>query len=428
MGQGTATTSSCRALRAGGEMNATPARRLGLLGLTLAVVLVPATAPPRLLPSPAVPFTFQVACDLQNTDVADVSGTRYWRPGDPNSINAGWRRALGDALGDMRSHAAGATDLVICGDVPEGHWGIDRLHTGIFGPVDTVAHRLSAVRTAGARIYSSNIARLRSFGYRTPFAAVGDHEVGDNPWDDSSWYSRFKRLHLTTWKDTWARYYTASGTRFADHPVGSSFDRYAYATLLSPQVLLVSVDELMRTSSRVVQRLGDRELGWLDATLTRAQAAGVPWVVVEGHFPVLLPVRARGSSRLRYAGGAGSAFWQTLRRHHVDLYLAGEMHDTTATVPGGGAPVQLVSGGRMYAGQWDYVTATVQGDRMTLVDRYFPNATVSRAHGYLWQTDRYRLVPAVVDYSQPSRVRGSMTLAPDGTVTNRTGDMTPYQP
>jgi len=394
--------------------------------LVIVALLVPLLVVSRAGANEA-PYTFSVACDLQNADITDDSLAKGWRPGDPNGIDDQWRQAVRDGLGDLSANAGGAKDLVVCGDIPEGHWGRDDLRTGIFGPTDTEAHRVTAVKNAAGRVYSFYKGQMAASGL-TVFPVIGDHEIGDNPWGNGSAYQQFKRRNMYVFKQRWAHYFTADGKRFADHPRGTNVDDTAYATMLSPDVMLVGVDMFTRTRDNVDNVLGGGELRWLDTTLAKARARGVKWIVVEGHDPVLGPVRYRHSSRQMYRGGQSSAFWATMRRHHVDVYLCGEVHDTTAIVPDDGGPVQISSGGLFYQGQWGYLNATVTGDRLQITDRNFPGAVTSTADGYLWQTERAAIVPADVDYSAPSEVRGTMTIDRDGTVPERSGSLDVYQP
>ena len=59
---------------------------------------------------------------------------------------------------------------------------------------------------------------------------------------------------------------------------------------------------------------------------------------MQGHVPILEPVRSRGSSGLHYPGGARSRLWRLFERYGVDIYLCGEVHDTTATTQDGILP------------------------------------------------------------------------------------------
>ena len=404
-------------------------RRLAAIGpfaLALAA-LGPGSSTHRAVPAAPTEFTMQSMPDFLNSDTADVSTTQFWRPGDPNSINASYRAGLNTVLDDVKRNSGGATSMLIPGDTVEGRWGRDDAGTGIFGPVDTEAHRRAAVVRASDRYYPRYVSRFTTRGY-TVHAALGDHEIGDNPWGDSSVYTQFKRRNIYLFKNQWAKYFTGNGTRYANHPIGTNHDKTAYAVRVDPHVLVVTVDMFSRTQTGIVSRLGGGELAWLEATLLNARADGIRWIVVQGHDPVLGPVRYRHSSRMMYEGGQGSAFWKVMAKYGVNVYLCGEVHDTTAIVPTDGGPVQISHGGLFYRGQVGYLNAHFKGDTLTMTYRDFPGASSSAARGYLWQTDRDSLIPADVTYPASSQETGTIVVKSDHTVMSRTGVMTPYEP
>ena len=97
----------------------------------------------------------------------------------------------------------------------------------------------------------------------------------------------------------------------------------------------MTLDVFRRTSAGVVASVGGGQLRWLDRVLGAARPAGVRWLVVQGHTPVL-PARTFSSSGALVAGGRGSPLWRTLVRHRVDLYVAGEVHVVSARRAGRG--------------------------------------------------------------------------------------------
>lgn len=200
--------------------------------------------PPRFL-GPG--YAFVSMPDFLNNDLADVSSSRFWRAGDPNSINAAYRTAITTTLNDVDTEPG--DDVLVAGDLVGGRWGRDDAGTGIFGPVDTEAHKVEAVKRA-ATTYFTAVARRFSRGGLNLYPALGDHDIGDNPWDVSKggWY-RFKHDHVPVWKRAWAQRFTLAGARFRRHPVGTAFDDTAYAVHLAPRVLLVSVDVFNRIAA-----------------------------------------------------------------------------------------------------------------------------------------------------------------------------------
>ena len=178
--------------------------------------------------------------DFINADVGDVKGIDRagylgWDPGDPNSINAYYRETLNVVLDQVASENPDA--VLVAGDEVNGHWGVDYDQTGIFGRVNTHEQRLDALRNAGSLYYRQWKDRFAQRGLPV-YPAVGDHEVGDNPWPIGS----FKTSAFGTFKDTWARHFTASGAKYALRPVGTPYEGTAYAVRLAPDTLLVTVD------------------------------------------------------------------------------------------------------------------------------------------------------------------------------------------
>ncbi len=360
-------------------------------------------------------YIFVSTPDLLNTDVADVTSSPYWQPGMPNSTNRYYKAGLTVFLDDLA--AQGATDVLVAGDLVEGRWGFDSHDTGVFGPVDTRAHRQSAIRLAAREYYPTYKQRFKTRNLNL-LPAVGDHDIGDNPWPAGG----FKYDQVPMRKELFARYFTANGTRFADHPTGQHAAT-AYAVQLAPEVLLITLDEFHRTSAGIQSQLGQAQLDWLRATLAEANTRGVDWIIVQGHLPVLQPVRFRHSSNLSFDGGEASGLWRAMVAADVDLYLNGEVHDNTTITPETG-PVQISHGGLFHYGQAVYMTGKVYGERLDLEIRGF-ETTVVPSDRFLWQTDRRANWQPV--YNPGSFGIGSMSLTKDGEVLSRDGVMAPYE-
>jgi hypothetical protein len=148
--------------------------------------------------------------------------------------------------------------------------------------------------------------------------------------------------------------------------------------------LFVTVDVFRPTADGLDVTVSGSQRRWLDRLLGRMRAQGVEHIVVQGHTPVLGPVRARHSSKITMAGGADSAFWRLLDRHDVDLYLAGEMHDMTTLTADG--VVQVVHGALATWGEANYLVGKVYADRIELTLKEFHGARTNPRK--LWNTDR----------------------------------------
>jgi hypothetical protein len=377
-----------------------------------AVVAGPADTPRvlRLLSSP----------DFLNADIADLrKGPGFWNPHrSANSTSPGYERAVDTVLDDWQRLQPDA--VLVAGDLVDGRWGRDPHHTGNFGPVDNPRQREAAARLAAATYYPQYVKRFRSRGLEL-YPAAGDHEYGDNPWTVS------KRRLAPVFQEEFAHYFTrtASGrARFADHPAGPHAGT-AYAFRPAPQVQVVSIDPFDITKDRARIRVDRQQLRWLGDVLRRAQRDGVRWTIVQGHVPILEPVRTRGSSGLRYDGGARSRLWKVFRKYGVDVYLCGEVHDVTATTQDG--ILQLAHGGAFQFGLTTYALLDVHDDRLDITLRDFDVRVRDARHGgRLWETVRSGLKRLVHVRRDPVTI-GTLTLDAAGEVTERSGILLPYR-
>lgn len=357
--------------------------------------------------------------DFLNQDVGDVTRSPFWRQGMPRGTNASYEDSLDHVIGQMLRHDPQA--LLVAGDMVEGAWGQDVTGAGVFGPTGTVEQRRRAVREA-AKVYLKQWHQRFAARGLPVLPALGDHEVGDDPWrptgnpEQDAWLA-FKSRHLWLWKDVAARWLYAD-VRAAEARSGGDLRRVgavsrpprgqarhtAYATRLSADLLLASVDVFgPRPGGGVRIRLDDDQRRWLSGVLRRAKKQRVPWVVVQGHTPVMGPVRTRFSSGLTYDG---SDLLGLLRRHDVDVYLTGEVHDHTVTRRRG--LVQVAHGGLFYRGESSYVVGQATRDRLLLETRYL-DGRPRWGTGKLWSTEGGN-GPRRVTYDRPSRVVGAYVL------------------
>lgn len=367
-------------------------------------------------------YEFVAAPDFLNQDVGDLRTLPTWRPGDPNSWTPQLQQGIRRFLDEIASLNPGS--VLVAGDLVEGRWGRDAGGTGIFGPVRTQAQQRAAVRRAADFYYSAYVHRFAERGL-TLHAALGDHDIGDNPWDDQTPWTTFKRRNLALFKQLWAQHFTeepSGAPRYADRPVGTIWEHTAYAVRLSPDVLLVSLDEFHRRDGDVHFEVQGGQLRWLRRTLQQAQRDDIPWVVVQGHNPVLMPVREESSSGNHVEGGERSALWQTMARYGVDLYLNGEVHATTMRQADG--VTQISTGGLLYHGEATYLVARVFDDRIDFDVRQF---SADRRAGRLWQTTGMRTAANPGYSDEPSHSIGSMSLTSDGRAVDQAGMLEDYR-
>jgi len=382
-----------------------------------------APAPPEGEPD----YRFLSSPDFMNADLADLSRLRNWRRSMPNSWNSSYAATIDTILDTFESEAP--QDVLVAGDLVNGHWG-GRDRTGIFGPTHTQQQRVSATKRA-ANFYFSRWRRLFDARDLPVYAAVGDHDLGDNPWrgGHDPEQARFKRQHQGVFKSSFYRN-VVKPSHVSDRPAGPAHDT-AYATYLSPEVLLVTVNVFQRTRDNVIPELDRAQLAWLDRTLAAAERRGTDWIVVQGHVPVLKPVRTHGSSAIYYRGGAKSPFWRTMAKHHVDLYLHGEVHEVSVRRADG--ITQVSHGGTVGMpspqgyGATNYVLGEVFGDTMWLRDNLFTPTMVDYSR-QLWQLGGDSHRPVIHKrISDHAPVIGHLVLTSDNQLVYSDGALIPLR-
>lgn len=374
-----------------------------------------------------------VAPDFLNLDVGDVREQSGWDPGDPNSWSPTIDRNVDLVLDRIAGHDPEA--LLIPGDLVEGRWGHPDNDTGIFGSVATSADRVEMARAQAAFYQGLQAHRFRRHGL-TAHPAVGDHDIGDNPWryadpatkENGPWWD-WKRRHLGLWRDAFAAVHLrrADGSwKHARRPHGTEWSRTAYATMLNRHTLLVTLDTFDRRADTVVPQVTGGQLRWLRRVLRQAREDGVRWIFVQGHVPVLRPVRQRHSSGLLHRGGRRSDLWQVMKRFGVDLYLTGEVHDSTRISRDG--ITQISTGGLIQHGESTYLTIDIYSGRLQLRIHEWDVPRMADPNPPLWQGGD-RLQADNRDYRgfQPS-VTGRLTVRVDHTTTTGRGKLAPYRP
>ena len=151
----------------------------------------------RGLPRPDGAYRFVSFPDFLNQDVGDVTRAPHWQQGDPKGTNSAYEDSLDHVLDDVAAHQPGA--FLVAGDLVEGEWGKDETGADPFGPHRTTPQRKQALKEAARIYYGDWLRRVTDHGLRA-YPAVGDHEIGDDPWkprgdaQERAWI-RFKANH-----------------------------------------------------------------------------------------------------------------------------------------------------------------------------------------------------------------------------------------
>lgn len=421
-----------------------PTRRAVLRGLSGAGVASAVSAFPTSAlalggGSPELVFTFASLPDFFNGDVADLSVLPNWQEGDPNSVNPYWEAAIDRCLGAVAAHEPDA--VFVAGDAVEGHWNIDTDGRELFGPVsqgidlESLAQCRSAITAAGGVYYGYYADLFSSRGLRL-FPAVGDHEIlDDRPgplnerWSPGGFHRGVpdNRYHLVRHcKNVWADHFTRphGKPRYHRRPVGTAAEFTAYAVSFADALTLITVDmfAIQREGVRLGVFHGQRH--WLVQEIRRAKRRGHV-VVVQGHIPVMWPTRNFHSGRLRVPEGRDSSFYRTLDREGVDLFLCGEVHDSTAIQHGRRGPLQI-SHGCIFRQAFPFLVGRLYENGKLVLDLYEVLIKEASAETGLWSTDASRHQRTYIEYGSPHH-RGRIVLR-DHEVRKATGKLGAYHP
>ncbi len=246
----------------------------------------------------------------------------------------GWEPALDYVLKAVKAEKPDF--VLVAGDLVMGRW--------TYGDKG-VAH--------WAKVYYPAWTKRMAHHGLTFYAAVGDHELGDDPWAPGSEKLRAVPEFKKAFRD-----YLKMPLNGPDHMKGTAW------SMVHKNVLFVAVDVFEADKKLgIAAKVTGKQLAWLDKTL--ADRKGIRHVVVMGHTPIIGPVRRWSSSGLMLEGGRASPLWKTMSKRGVDLYLCGEVHDITCNERDG---VQEIAHGGLfgYNSRVNYLVATVSGGRMSL--------------------------------------------------------------
>ncbi len=358
--------------------------------------------------------------DFLNADVADFekNGPHFWRGASvPNGTNGDYERSLNAVLDDWKSTNPDA--VLVAGDMVNGHWAMDKAKTGVFGPVKTFDQKRKALERAAGTYYPQWLKRFSDRGLPV-YTAMGDHEFGDDP------FLGPKRRLAPTFEKNYAKYFSknpAGEPLFTERPRGPH-EFSAYAGRPRPDTLVVTLNVFDTTESGTRIRVDRQQMTWLRKVLAQANRDNVKWIIVQGHTPILWPVRVRGSSGLHYENGRKSELWKVFKKYGVDLYLSGEVHDLTATEADG--ITQIAHGGAFQYGLTNYLLLDFHGDFVYITARdYDATYRSGLPQDRVWET-RPGGGPTSIEVKPEPFTVGTAMLLPDGTLASRSGLLLPW--
>ena len=314
-------------------------------------------------------------------------------------------------------HNFGGELILLPGDSNRGHWDTP----GFISKFNPNLSPEQTILQAGKRCYEGMIDTFQKGGYDRLLMAVGDHEVGDNPWPAGSAVSRYQpefreafakafnySSNLTSFK------YTKKIGSANSRPLGTKYEDTSYAYHYK-NVLFITVDVFHQqdyqteigTQGTVTGTVVGPQLMWLESVLSEARKnASIKHIFVQAHLPVLYPVRKVSSSGMLIDDGEDSNFWRLLRKYKVDVYFAGEVHANTVTKDPKSDLLQIVTRGNFFT---NFQTVDISDEKFEM--------TLYRHFGERTSDGEYQ-------------VAGSLSVDKSGPVTaiNATGELALLEP
>lgn len=285
--------------------------------------------------------------------------------------------------------------ILVTGDLVNGHW---------WDSPKCVEHM-------GTIYFSGWIRRMNQHGLKF-YTAIGDHELGDDPWPP-------EKIKLISHFEDVYRKNLNMPMNGPDSKKGLSY------FVREGDLLLITVETFEVIDDTMHIGVINEQLDWFKKILKDNEDA--KFKIVQGHVPIWGEIKARSSSKLMLSNGRESEFYKTMKEEGVDLYLAGEFHDVTVLESDG--IWQIVHGsswGREVVNTQDYLIGEVYGDQLKLTMK---RIYLDSQGEYMWNVNKENGPREIVQINKKTlsngpEVTGTLTITNDGgkkTYTNRTG-------
>ena len=272
----------------------------------------------------------------------------------------GWEASLSFVLESVKKE--NPEFLLVAGDLVMGHWD------------DVEWNDKDSIAKYSNRYYTAWKNRMNDHKLKF-YTSIGDHEVGDNPWNSPK-----KLAAVKEYKKQFSQHMEMPQNG-PEHMKGTAF------WWRHKNVLFISTDvfEEGKSSQGLIKAgVTGKQLEWLKQVLE--ENADVDHKIVLGHTPVLGPVRKWSSSGLMIKEGRASDFWQTMRAYNVDAYLCGEVHAITCTERDN--IMQIAHGGLIgYNTRTNYMVVKVTKD---MIELQLKEIEMLPSGDHLWQTKNNR--------------------------------------
>ena len=272
-------------------------------------------------PKENTPFKFVSFPDFFNFDVPEP-----WPQ---------WDEAINYFLDEVEKETPNY--VLVTGDLVDGRWWDSP----------------ECVKAMGALYYNSWTRRMDQHSLRY-YTAVGDHELGDDPWPKE------KRELVPHFEKA----YTDNLKMPQNGPANKK--GLAYYVKEGP-VLMITVETFELMDDTIYSSVVGEQLEWFKKVLEENK--DMPFIIVQGHVALYGKdiIRDRSSSRLFLHNEKETEFYKVMKEYGVDAYLCGEFHATTVTNDDG--IWQIVHGsswGRKVVNTQDYMVCEATNNELKL--------------------------------------------------------------
>lgn len=268
--------------------------------------------------------------------------------------------------------------ITIPGDIVSGHWYRKKFLKKFKSvPKFTNYSTSEVVSEACKRSFEGLHQIIYDAGYQNLLVAVGDHEIGDNPWQKGSEVVK----HIPTFRKEFATVFTQDkngNSRFTKNigaasprPIGTIYEHTSNA-YQHKNILFVTLD-MFRFDAKdktlggqgvVTGDISGKHFEWLEKVLLEAQKIqSIKHIIVQSHLPIIYPVRKYASSGMLVDDSESERILNLFRKYHVDIYLAGEVHMNTVTKDPKSDLIQFVGRGNNLG---NLTTVDVEEEKLSL--------------------------------------------------------------
>jgi len=250
--------------------------------------------------------------------------------------------------------------IIMPGDCNSGHWYRKKYLKQFKSHPDYTNYNTEQVVLEASRLcYDGVWDMVHKGGYDNFLMAVGDHELGDNPWRKGSevvnQIAAFRQGFANTFtldKNGKSRFTKKIGKALA-RPVETIYEHTSNAVQYK-NVLFVTLDmfrfdakdKILGGEGVICGDITGKHMEWFESVLSEAQnLSSIKHIVVQSHLPIIYPVRKYASSGMLVEKNESEKILDVLRKYNVDLYLAGEVHMNTVTRDPKSDLIQLVARG-----------------------------------------------------------------------------------